>query len=92
MQQAIAGVSPPEQGEITIMTVWPTLGAKPMGRAWGRLYLNKAGVTIFGVPVTVGRLIALASIPLILPPYFLMLLPCFIFLPKMGPIPRIYVS
>jgi len=59
---------------------------------FGRLYLLKPGVTLCGVPVTVGRLIALLSIPLILPLYFFMLLPCFIFLPKMGPVPRIYVS
>jgi hypothetical protein len=92
MKQAIAGVSPPETGEITIMAIWPTLGAVPVGRAWGRLYMNKAGMTIFGVPVTVGRLTALASIPFILPVYVLMLLPCFIFLPKIGPVPRIYWS
>jgi hypothetical protein len=92
MTQAIAGVSPPEQSEVTIMTVWPTLGARWEGRMFGRWYLMKPGVTICGVPVTVGRLIALASIPLILPLYFFMLLPCFIFLPKLGPIPRIYVS
>jgi hypothetical protein len=92
MKQAIAGVSPPGQGEMTIMTVWPTLGARWEGRMFGRFYLLKPGVTLCGVPVTVGRLIALLSIPLILPLYFLMLLPCFIFLPKMGPVPRIYVS
>src|SRR5438132_87574 len=91
MKQAIAGVSPSTQGEMTIMTIWPTLGARWEGRMFGRWYLMKPGVTICGVPVTIGRLIALASIPLILPLYFAMLLPCFIFLPKLGPIPRIYV-
>jgi hypothetical protein len=91
MKQAIAGVAPPALGEVTIMTVWPSLAATAGGRFWGRLYGNKSGVTIAGVPVTIGRIVALLSIPLILPPYFLMLLPCFIYLPKLGPLPRIYV-
>ena len=27
MKQAIAGVAPPELGEVTIMTVWPSMAA-----------------------------------------------------------------
>ncbi|MGH7193254.1 MAG: PH domain-containing protein [Candidatus Saccharimonadales bacterium] len=92
MKQAIAGVAPPALGEVTIMTVWPTLAARAEGRFFGRLYGNRSGVRLAGIDLTLGKLIALASIPLILPLYFLMVLPCFIFLPKLGPIPRIYVS
>src|SRR5487761_1438279 len=92
MNQAIAGVAPPEGGEVTMMTVWPTLAALNGGRFWGRLYGNRSGFTLMGVPVTVGRIIALLPIPLILPIFFLMLLPCFIYLPKLGPIPRVYIS
>ena len=75
MTQSIAGVAPPEVKEVTVMTVWPTLGAAGMGRWWGRLYAIGAGVRILGIPVTVGRLIALASIPLVLPPFFLSIAP-----------------
>lgn len=91
MKQAIAGVAPPESGEVTIMTVWPSLASRPMGRWWGRMYLKGGGFTCCGIPVTVGRMIALASIPAILPPYFLMLLPCLVFIPKLGPIPRVFI-
>jgi hypothetical protein len=83
---------PSEEGEATIMVVWPSLAALEGGRFWGRLYGNRSGFTLLGVPVTVGRIVALLSIPLVLPIFFLMLLPCFIYLPKLGPIPRIYVS
>ena len=75
MPQAIAGVAPDTGTETTIMTVWPTLGATAYGRWWGRRYANKIGLTVFGVPLTIGRLMALASIPLILPLYFHMLVP-----------------
>lgn len=92
MKQAIAGVAPPELGEVTIMTVWPTLAARADGRFFGRLYANRSGVRLLGIDVTLGKLIALASIPLILPIYFLMVLPCFIFVPKLGPLPPLYVS
>ena len=35
MKQAIAGVAPPELGEVTIMTVWPSIGAYRLGRLVG---------------------------------------------------------
>ena len=75
MRQAIAGVVPDTEREATIMTTWPSLGAFGIGRWWGRLYRISAGITLFGIPLTIGRLIALLSIPFILPPYFLTLLP-----------------
>lgn len=75
MRQAIAGVAPPELEEVTSMTVWPTLGASSGGRWWGRRYENKIGARILGIPVTVGRLTALASIPFVVPPFFLSIAP-----------------
>ncbi|HVX63785.1 MAG TPA: PH domain-containing protein [Pirellulales bacterium] len=91
MKQAIAGVAPPALGEVTIMTVWPSLAATKMGRFLGRQYENQSGFEILGIPVTVGRIIALLSIPIVLPGFFFSLLPCFIWLPKLGPFPGVYV-
>ncbi len=79
MSQAIAGVVPDTEKEVTVMTVWPTMGATAYGRWWGRRFANEIGITLFGLPITVGRLLALVSIPFILPIYFLMLLPKFPF-------------
>ncbi len=75
MVQAIAGVTPASEREATIMTVWPSLGATAYGRWWGRRFANNFGITVFGVPLTLGRLLALVSIPFILPLYFHMLVP-----------------
>ncbi|MDX1961732.1 MAG: PH domain-containing protein [Pirellulales bacterium] len=59
----IAGVSPPELKETTIMTVWPSIAATGIGRFLGQLYAIDLGVSVF----TVGNLIALLSIPIVLP-------------------------
>ncbi|MAT71134.1 MAG: hypothetical protein CMJ58_16610 [Planctomycetaceae bacterium] len=75
MGQAIAGVVPDTEREVTVMTVWPSIAATGYGRWWGRLYQNKLGITLFGIPITLGRLLALASIPAVLPVYFHMLIP-----------------
>jgi len=75
MVQPIAGVSPASEQETTIMTVWPSLAATAYGRWWGRRFENTLGFTLLGIPLTLGRLTALVSIPFILPLYFLMLLP-----------------
>ena len=75
MLQPIAGVSPPELYETTIMTVWPTLGATPIGRALGRLYRVDIGFGMF----TIGKLFALLSIPLALALFFAALIPPFPF-------------
>lgn len=75
MKQPIAGVTPASEREATIMTVWPSLAATGYGRWWGRVFENRLGITLFGIPLTVGRLMAMASIPLILPIYFHMLVP-----------------
>ena len=75
MAQAIAGVVPETEKEVTVMTVWPSIAATAYGRWWGRRFANNLGITLFGLPITVGRILALVSIPLILPVYFHMLLP-----------------
>tara|TARA_B100000809_G_C15046296_1_gene497354 strand:+ start:195 stop:827 length:633 start_codon:yes stop_codon:yes gene_type:complete len=67
MKQAIAGVSPPEQDEITIMVVWPSVAFRGLGRLLGRLYsIRFPDIYIFRL----GNLIALLSIPLALKLYF----------------------
>jgi len=71
MKQAIAGVSPAQVGEATVMIVWPSIAATALGRLFGRLYAIRVG---FGF-LNVGNLIALASIPIMLPLYFVRKLP-----------------
>ena len=75
MAQAIAGVVPDTEKEVTVMTVWPSLAATAYGRWWGRRFANNVGITLFGVPITIGRVLALLSIPVILPVYFHMIIP-----------------
>ncbi len=77
MNQAIAGVAPTELNEVTVMTVWPSLSATGFGRFWGRLFAFDVGMAVFGVPITVGRLLTLVSIPFMVALYFLMRLPRF---------------
>ncbi len=72
MKQAIAGVAPPETGEVTIMTVWPSVGGTPLGRALGQLFSIELG---FWHIFTVGKLLALAAIPLAIPLYFVKFAP-----------------
>ena len=75
MAQAIAGVVPDTEREVTIMSVWPSISATAYGRWWGRRFSNQVGITLFGVPLTIGRLMALVSIPFILPVFFHMVIP-----------------
>jgi hypothetical protein len=77
MKQPIPGQMPAPIQEVTVMTVWPSLSATGFGRFWGRLFALDLGFRLFGVPVTVGRLLALASIPFMVALYFLMRLPRF---------------
>jgi hypothetical protein len=77
MTTPIAGVSPSQLKEVTVMAVWPSLSATAFGRFWGRLYSIDIGFRLFGVPITIGRLLALASIPFMVALYFLMRLPRF---------------
>lgn len=70
--QAIAGVVPAETREATIMTVWPTISALPMGRSIGKLIENRSG---FGKFFTFGKLFAVLSIPVALALFVYMVLP-----------------
>src|SRR5262245_16770586 len=79
MNQPIAGVAPAQLKEVTVMAVWPSLSATAFGRFWGRLFAVDFGLRVFGVPITLGRLVALASIPFMMALYFLMRLPRFPF-------------
>jgi hypothetical protein len=60
MKQAIAGVAPPELGEVTVMTVWPSVASTGFGRFLGRILAIQAGFGMFRV----GRLAALAALPI----------------------------
>lgn len=62
MKQPIAGVAPAETLEVTIMTVFPTLGAWASGRLIGRLCRVQLGVGFF----TLGKLFAVLLIPVAL--------------------------
>ncbi|MEX0641754.1 MAG: PH domain-containing protein [Pirellulales bacterium] len=77
MPQPIAGVAPAQLKEVTVMAVWPSLSATAFGRFWGRWFAWELGFRVFGVPLTIGRLITLASIPFMMALYFLMRLPRF---------------
>ena len=71
MKHPIAGVAPAAEGEVTVMTVWPTIAATGLGCFLGRLYRIGGGIGW----LTIGKLIALASIPVALIPFFSMLDP-----------------
>jgi hypothetical protein len=75
MKQPVAGVAPAPKSEVTVMIVWPSIAATAWGRFWGRRCLNSFGFNLLGVPITVGRLMALVSIPFVLPVFFHMLVP-----------------
>lgn len=70
-KQPIAGVTPPEKREVTVMTVFPTLGAYPAGRLMGRLCSIRTGFGFF----TLGKLFALALIPFAIGLFAFSLLP-----------------
>jgi hypothetical protein len=71
MKQAIAGVAPPELGEVTVMTVWPSVASLGFGRFLGRLFAIEAGFGMFRL----GRLMALAALPIGAPLYFTLRMP-----------------
>ena len=70
-KQPIAGVTPPEKREVTVMTVFPTLGAYAAGRLIGRLCRIRVGFGFF----TLGKLFALLLIPFAIGLYVFSLLP-----------------
>lgn len=67
MKQAIAGVAPPELGEVTVMTVWPSIAATGIGRMIGTL----CGIPWPFPPFNIGKLFAVALIPVALKVYLL---------------------
>ena len=70
-----AGVAPDATNEILIMTVWPSLAARTDGRALGRIYEIDSGIDVLGIPITVGRILALLSAPFVVPLFFMTLNP-----------------
>lgn len=50
--------------ETTIMAVWPSIATFKLGRLLGQLYTLGPRVSLLGVPVRPGWLIALATLPL----------------------------
>lgn len=68
----IAGVTPAQTRETTVMTVWPSISMYGIGRFLGQLFeIRWPDVYIFRL----GHLFALASIPVALGLYFLRVLP-----------------
>jgi hypothetical protein len=72
MKSPFPGVIPPDLEEVDSMTVWPTIGAYPLGRLVGRLCGSKIGLSRF---FTLGKLWALVTIPLSLAVFFWQLMP-----------------
>jgi PH (Pleckstrin Homology) domain-containing protein len=72
MIQAIAGVSPAETKEMTVMTVWPSVAQYGLGRSLGNLYdIRWPDIYFFRL----GRMLALAFIPVSLVLFFLRIAP-----------------
>jgi hypothetical protein len=67
VKQSIAGVTPPDVAEVTVMTVWPSIAATTLGRMLGRTYQWKVGI---GPVLTLGNAMKLAAIPIVIPMYF----------------------
>jgi hypothetical protein len=61
MHHPVAGVTPSELAEVTCKVVWPTIGATRAGRLVGRLAAVRLG---WGEFFTLGKLLALATIPI----------------------------
>ncbi len=72
MTQPISGLTPPEVAEVTVMTVFPSMGATPFGRLIGRLCGLQIGLGKF---FTLGKLFALLLIPVALVYFFWRLSP-----------------
>jgi hypothetical protein len=71
MRHPIAGVVPPELAEATSSVVWPSIGAYGLGRLVGRWCAMRMGYGFF----TLGKLMALLTIPLSLAVYVWKILP-----------------
>jgi hypothetical protein len=71
MVAPIAGLAPPQLAEVPSMTVWPTIGSTRIGRLVGRLCGSRVGWGFF----TLGKLWAIATIPLSLAAFAWLLVP-----------------
>jgi hypothetical protein len=70
--QPIAGVSPAELREVTVMTVWPSIAQSAIGRAMGQAFAIKwPDIYVFRL----GNLLALLAIPVALPLFFMRIAP-----------------
>jgi hypothetical protein len=72
MKSAFPGFVPPELDELDAMTIWPTIGAYPLGRLVGRLCASKIGLGGF---FTLGKIWTLVTIPLSLAVFGWQLMP-----------------
>ena len=72
MSQAITEAAPAESSEVTCMVVWPTIGATRAGRLVGQLAGIQLGLGRF---FTVGKLMAVATIPISLAVFAWQLMP-----------------
>jgi hypothetical protein len=72
MKLPIPGFAPPELDEVDAMTIWPTIGAHPLGRLVGRLCASRIGLGKF---FTLGKVWTVATIPLSLAVFFWQLMP-----------------
>src|SRR6266702_2303080 len=70
--QPIAGVVPAQIKETTVMTVWPSVAKYGVGRSLGKLFAIRWPDVYF---FQLGRLIALASIPIALVLFFMRIAP-----------------
>lgn len=64
-----------EPRESTIMCVWPSISALPIGQFLGRLYQLGPRVSLLRIPFRPGWLIALATVPVALFLYFNKIVP-----------------
>jgi hypothetical protein len=72
MNSPFAGITPAELTEVPCKVVWPTIGATALGRLVGRLSAIRLG---WGELFTLGKLLAVATLPLTLLVYFWQLTP-----------------
>ena len=61
--------------ESTIMSVWPSISALPLGRWLGRMYGLGPRLPLLGIPFRPGWLIALATLPVAVFMYFNKIVP-----------------
>jgi hypothetical protein len=73
-KQAIPGVAPRQLGEVTVMTVWPTLASLGAGRMLGMLYARDVR-SAWGNLLTIKNLIVLVTLPIPLMLWVITILP-----------------